>query len=184
LRLISNDSIALALDDDVQGELVPFAFTDIGRAEMEQDEKTRDQAAAAVGAIGFAGGLSAAVYWCVHNQDACADDIEQMQEAADIVVVDTPPVLAVADGLELAGTVDATLLVVRSGKTRRRLAERARDQLKRVEARLLGVVVNAIPQDTESYYYGYQYVSRKPQPEHRNGTAKPAEAAKLVAGER
>lgn len=83
LRTISNDSIALALDDDVHGEPVPFAFADIGRAEMERDERTRDEAAAAVGAIGFAGGLGAAVYWCVHNQSDCADDIEQMQESAD-----------------------------------------------------------------------------------------------------
>ena len=82
LRMISNDSIGLALDDDV-GETVPFALTDIGRAEMERDEKTRDQAASAMGAIGAVGGLSAAVYWCVHNQSACADDLEQMQEAAD-----------------------------------------------------------------------------------------------------
>src|SRR5574339_191173 len=71
---------ALALDDDVHGEPVPFSFADISRAEMERDERTRDEAAAAVGAIGFAGGLGAAVYWCVHNQSDCADDIEQMQE--------------------------------------------------------------------------------------------------------
>jgi len=82
LRTISNDSIALALDDDAE-LTVPFAFADIGRAEMERDERTREQASAAVGAVGAVGGLTAAVYWCVHNQDACADDLEKMQEAAD-----------------------------------------------------------------------------------------------------
>jgi hypothetical protein len=81
--MISNDSIALALDDDAQGEPLPFALADIGRAEMEHDERTRDQAASAMGAVGAVGGLTAAVYWCVHNGDACADDIERMQEAAD-----------------------------------------------------------------------------------------------------
>ena len=83
LRMMSNDSIALALDDDVEGDPVPFAFADIGRAELEHDEKTRDQASTAMGALGAVGGLTAAVYWCVHNQDACANDLEQMQEAAD-----------------------------------------------------------------------------------------------------
>ena len=82
LRTIDNDSITLALDDDAE-ETVPFAFTDIGRAELERNEKTRDEAASAMGAVGAVGGLTAAVYWCVHNQDACADDLEQMQEAAD-----------------------------------------------------------------------------------------------------
>ena len=81
LRTISNDSIAIALDDD-SGEMLPFAFADIGRAEMEHDERTRDEAASAMGAVGAVGGL-AAVYWCVHNQAACADDLQQMQEAAD-----------------------------------------------------------------------------------------------------
>lgn len=80
--MISNDSIALALDDDA-GQTVPFAFAEIGRAELERDEKTRDQAASVMGAVGAAGGLTAAVYWCVHNQTDCADDLEQMQEAAN-----------------------------------------------------------------------------------------------------
>lgn len=82
LRTVSGDSITLALDED-KTNWVPFAVADIGRAEMEHDEKTRDEAAAAVGAIGFAGGLGAAVYWCVHNQSDCADDIDQMLESAD-----------------------------------------------------------------------------------------------------
>lgn len=82
LRMISNDSITIALDGD-SANMVPFAVADIGRAELERDEKTRDQAAAVMGAVGAAGGLTAAVYWCVHNQDACAHDLEQMQEAAD-----------------------------------------------------------------------------------------------------
>ena len=81
MRTISNDSIALALDDD-PAEMLPFAFADIGRAEMEHDERTRDQAASAMGAVGAVGGLTAAVYWCVHNQAACEDDLQQMQEAA------------------------------------------------------------------------------------------------------
>lgn len=81
LRMAANDSISLALDDD-PATSVPFAVADIGRAEVERDEKTRDQAASVMGAVGAAGGLTAAVYWCVHNQQACEDDLAQMQEAA------------------------------------------------------------------------------------------------------
>jgi hypothetical protein len=82
LRMINNDSIALALDDDSE-QTVLFAFSEIGRAEREHDEKTRDEAASTMGAVGAVGGLTAAVYWCVHNQSACEDDLEQMQEAAE-----------------------------------------------------------------------------------------------------
>src|SRR3954465_638899 len=69
LRMINDDSIALALDDDSE-QTVLLAFSEIGRAEREHDEKTRDEAASAMGAVGAVGGLTAAVYWCVHNQSA------------------------------------------------------------------------------------------------------------------
>lgn len=82
LRTIRNDSIALALDGDSQ-DTVLFAYADIGRAELERDEKTRDQAASAMGAVGAVGGLTAAVYWCVHNQTACEEDVAQMLQADD-----------------------------------------------------------------------------------------------------
>ena len=81
LRLMSNDSITVELDDD-STSAVPFAVPDIGRLEVERDEKTREQATTVMGAIGAAGGLTAAVFWCMHNQADCAEDAEQMVNAA------------------------------------------------------------------------------------------------------
>ena len=81
LRAMSNDSITLALDDDPD-EAVPFAVADLGRVEVERDEKTREQAATVMGAIGAAGGVTAAVLWCKHNQTDCQDDIDKTIEAA------------------------------------------------------------------------------------------------------
>ena len=60
LRTMSNDSITIALDDDPDAA-VAFAVADLGRVEVERDEKTRDQAATVMGAIGAAGGVTAAV---------------------------------------------------------------------------------------------------------------------------
>lgn len=82
LRAAISDSLALALDDD-STTTVPFAVADLGRIEVQQDEKSRDQATAAMGVIGAAGGLTTALLWCKHNQDACADDVEQMRYAAE-----------------------------------------------------------------------------------------------------
>ena len=82
LRAVSNDSISLALDDDTTATL-PFAIGDIGRAEIERDEKTREQAMTVMGTIGAAGGLTAAVLWCKHNQADCEEDIDRMLSTAD-----------------------------------------------------------------------------------------------------
>jgi len=81
LRAMSNDSIRLALDDDPT-EAVPFAVADLGRVEVERDEKSREQAATVMGTIGAVGGVTAAVFWCKHNQSDCEDDINRTIEAA------------------------------------------------------------------------------------------------------
>lgn len=77
LRALSNDSIAVALDDD-PAATVPFAIADIGRVEVERDEKTREQAMTVMGTLGAAGGLTAAVFWCKHNPADCQEDIDNM----------------------------------------------------------------------------------------------------------
>ena len=81
LRAMSNDSIRLALDDDPE-ETLPFAVADLGRVEVERDEKSREQAATVMGALGAVGGVTAAVLWCKHNQSDCQDDIDRTIEAA------------------------------------------------------------------------------------------------------
>jgi non-specific protein-tyrosine kinase len=79
--------------------------------------------------------------------------LDALRDAADVVLFDAPPVLAVTDATLLATRVDGVLLVVDAGATRRDLARRARAQLEKVNARLLGVVLNNVPLDTQVYGY-------------------------------
>ncbi|HLH35404.1 MAG TPA: polysaccharide biosynthesis tyrosine autokinase [Alloacidobacterium sp.] len=81
----------------------------------------------------------------------------------DHVILDTSPVLAVADTLSLAPLMDAVFILVRSGITRKKALSRVRDQLRRANARLLGTVVNDVDLRLENYYtyskrydYGYK----------------------------
>jgi capsular exopolysaccharide synthesis family protein len=83
--------------------------------------------------------------------------IEQLTTFADVVLFDSPPSLVVADSAILGTSVDGVLLVCDSGRTRRSDAERAANELRRVGAKLLGVVLNRVPTRGGDYYYHYRY---------------------------
>ncbi|MCU1498641.1 MAG: capsular exopolysaccharide family [Acidimicrobiales bacterium] len=88
--------------------------------------------------------------------------VGRLVDKADLVVFDSPPILAVADPLALAGQVDAVLLVASvSGSTRRQLG-RAVELLDQVGANLCGTVLNKVAPDLAAYgqYYGVDERSR------------------------
>jgi len=72
---------------------------------------------------------------------------------ADFVLVDTAPAGALADSAVLAPRLEGMLLVVSAGRTKRDLARRAREQLERVNANLLGVVLTDVTGDDNLYRY-------------------------------
>ena len=73
----------------------------------------------------------------------------------DLLVVDGPPVLAVADSLEVGRVVEATLLVVAHGLTGRRALGEAGHRLQLVGGNLIGSVINVSPPELD--HYGYYY---------------------------
>lgn len=80
-----------------------------------------------------------------------------MRQSADMVLIDTPPVLAVTDAAALAPSMDGVLLVVRPGKTRASALQQTIEQLHQVNARLLGVVLNDVVTHGKTYGYHYKY---------------------------
>ena len=82
--------------------------------------------------------------------------LEQAGELYDYVVIDSPPILSVTDGVVLARSVDAVALVVRQGKSSKHVIRRARDLLIRAGAPITGVVLNAVDLNSPEYqgYYG------------------------------
>ncbi len=79
--------------------------------------------------------------------------IAQLKGQAEFVLFDAPPVLAVTDAALLAAHMDGVLLVLNAGQTRRDHAERARELLERVRARVIGAVLNNSPVDTRISSY-------------------------------
>jgi tyrosine-protein kinase Etk/Wzc len=82
-------------------------------------------------------------------------------EQFDVVLLDSPPLLAVTDAAVLSTIAQGTILVVRMGATARQAVRRAFGQLQAVHARVTGVVVNDVDLKRSSYYggYGYYYYS-------------------------
>jgi non-specific protein-tyrosine kinase len=81
--------------------------------------------------------------------------IGMIRERSDVVLIDTPPTLAVTDASVLAQAVDGVIFVIRPGKTHTSAARQAVEQLRRVNANLLGVVMNNL--DLRGSRYGYRY---------------------------
>ena len=78
---------------------------------------------------------------------------ELLQQYADVVVFDSPPVMAVADAAILASRLDGVLLVVDAGSTRRGAARHCKETLDSVGAHLLGVAINRLSALRGGYYY-------------------------------
>jgi capsular exopolysaccharide synthesis family protein len=86
--------------------------------------------------------------------------LRKLEAEADIVVLDTPPTLVVADANVLAARADGVLVVVNTERTRRTAVQQATEGLRQVGANLLGGVLNLV--DTRRgrssyYYYSYYY---------------------------
>ena len=78
---------------------------------------------------------------------------ETVKEQFDLVIFDTPPILAVTDGQIIANKCDGTILVVSAGKTEKLAAKKAKELLLNAKGRLLGAILNNKKQDQTHYYY-------------------------------
>lgn len=85
--------------------------------------------------------------------------LDELRARADLVILDSPPVLAVADASIMGATASGTLLVVDAGRTRSDAARRAVETLHASKTRILGVVLNKLEAKRASSYYNYYYYS-------------------------
>jgi receptor protein-tyrosine kinase len=96
--------------------------------------------------------------------------LQSLRETQDYVVIDTPPLLPVTDAAVLSVLADGCVVTTRCGVTRREQLAEAAATLSRIDARLLGVVLNRVPQAgalARGYGYGYGYrgdLGREPIP--------------------
>ena len=83
--------------------------------------------------------------------------LHDMSNAYDIILIDSPPTIAVTDSSILAQSVDGVILVLASGEVKREYATQAKEQLEKVGAKIIGTVLNKVELKTKEHYYYYYY---------------------------
>lgn len=88
------------------------------------------------------------------------DILVALRENADLVILDSPPCLVVADASILGSRCSGAVLVIETGRTRTDVARRAVEGLARTNVKVLGIVLNKMSHKrASSYYYYYYYYS-------------------------
>ena len=81
--------------------------------------------------------------------------LDEAEREYDLVVIDSPPLLGFAEPLEIAALADSVIIVARAGRTNRSAVASVVEQLKRVRANIIGIVLNGVRADMSSQYYYY-----------------------------
>ncbi|MGW8266731.1 MAG: polysaccharide biosynthesis tyrosine autokinase, partial [Longimicrobiales bacterium] len=113
------------------------------------------------------------------NSKAMERLLEALKGKYGHIILDSPPILAVTDSSVLGVLSDGVVVVLRSGETEQKAAERSVDQLRRIGVRIFGAVLNEVASSTpeESYYLQYYYSYRPGSDERRSITTKAARSA-------
>lgn len=113
------------------------------------------------------------------------DLLDKLERFADVIIIDTPPLLAVTDAAAVASRVDAVLLVTAIDETHRSAARRAHELVANADTRFLGLVVNKVDSSSDGYYRYYDYYGHGTEPPKRRfGFRKPAEQPELEGATR
>jgi capsular exopolysaccharide synthesis family protein len=110
------------------------------------------------------------------NSKRMKELLSRAKEKFNVVLLDTPPVLAVIDPVIVSSLSDSTVFVVRAGKTTRRSLQRAVEEVRRSKADIIGVVFNEVRIGRQGmgtpfyHYYQYEYETAE--------NAKPAQPGK------
>ncbi|MCS6953707.1 MAG: polysaccharide biosynthesis tyrosine autokinase [Bryobacterales bacterium] len=89
--------------------------------------------------------------------DTLAAILEEAARHYDLILLDGPPLLGFAEPLEMARAVDGVIVIARAGETSRKAVGSVLTALQRLRAGVLGVVLNEVGADVESYYHYKKY---------------------------
>jgi len=109
--------------------------------------------------------------------------LDKLERFADVIIIDTPPLLAVTDAAAVASRVDAVLLVTAIDETHRSAARRAHELVANADASFFGLVVNKVDSSSDGYYRYYDYYGTQDQQPKRRFNRRPRPAAEELEPE-
>jgi capsular exopolysaccharide synthesis family protein len=93
------------------------------------------------------------------GSDRMSDLVDKLEHDWDMVLFDSPPIVAVTDASMISSEIDAIAMVIKAGQTERSAVDRALDTISNVRAPLIGTILNGANPETlagkYSYYYSY-----------------------------
>lgn len=87
--------------------------------------------------------------------------VKELQKKYETIIFDTPPLLAVADAVALSSKVKGVILIINAENMNKTSLSNLKSQLKNLEEKILGIVLNNIKVGKEPYYYYYYYKNPK-----------------------
>jgi capsular exopolysaccharide synthesis family protein len=90
------------------------------------------------------------------GSNAMKEFVKKMEEKYDKILIDAPPVGIVTDASILSTIADGTILVIASGQVAIEAAQRSKALLQKVNANIIGILLNKLPREGRGYY-GYYY---------------------------
>ncbi|TDM43729.1 polysaccharide biosynthesis tyrosine autokinase [Macrococcoides canis] len=86
--------------------------------------------------------------------------INSFEQYFDMIIIDTPPVLAVTDAVIMSTLVDGTILVTNVETNNKHHLLKSKEVLQKSDANLLGVVLNNVEKSSKDDYYYYEYYGK------------------------
>ncbi|MFH1421699.1 MAG: polysaccharide biosynthesis tyrosine autokinase [Planctomycetota bacterium] len=81
--------------------------------------------------------------------------ITNMKKDFDLIIFDSPPLIAITDGAVMAAKTDGAIQVIWAGNTSRKIAEMGKDRIESIGAKVLGAILNNVRISKSGYYYYY-----------------------------
>lgn len=86
--------------------------------------------------------------------------IESFEQYFDMIILDTPPVLAVTDAVIMSTVADGTILVTNVETNNKHHLVKAKEVLQKSDANILGIVLNNVEKSSKDDYYYYEYYGK------------------------
>lgn len=100
------------------------------------------------------------------GSDRMRELLKNLKEQYDVILVDSPPAVAVTDAAVLSAQVDGVILVLRSGVAKIDMARQAKEQIEKANGKIIGTILYGVKFSGEDYHYYYYYGEKKGKTQH------------------